>query len=127
MSLRRHPERGSAKRAAAQVISNALGLVYVAAQTHDDDLKIGNFRRFLALEPSMPTSGLVAPSLGTRSGHLVEFRQVSFRYPGSQRDTLSQGPTRNSWWEEDGTPAYFDFRLGGTHLELSNGGWNPSG
>jgi ATP-binding cassette subfamily B protein len=64
---------------AGQALMRGLGRLY------EQNLFIGNLFHFLALQPNMSAKGREAPAV---LEHGIEFRHVTFRYPGAERDAL---------------------------------------
>ncbi len=66
----------------------AQNLMHVVSNIYEQNLFIGNLFAFLGLQPRVPPSGQGRPAPETlRQG--IEFRNVTFRYPGMREDVLS--------------------------------------
>lgn len=68
----------------AQVISSLDNLIRSGSQIYDNDLKISRFKDFLSWEPCLMVSGC----LEVPSNPIIEFVNVSFKYPNTNRYIL---------------------------------------
>ncbi len=69
---------------AAQLSAGIWGTITVMTGIYENNLKISNYRRFLSWRPILLPGGTLKPSINPG----IEFRNVSFHYPNSERYIL---------------------------------------
>lgn len=69
---------------AVQLVSSIWAMIGVITQIYENDLRISNYRKFLLRKPLVSDDGTLKPNMFPR----IEFKNVSFKYPYTDRYIL---------------------------------------
>ena len=69
---------------AGQAMGSITGVISLLGMVYDNEMRITNYKKFLLLKPKVISSGkLIPPNMPA-----IEFKNVSFRYPGKRNYVL---------------------------------------
>ena len=74
--------------ALTSIASNVASLISVSANVYEGTLFVDNLIAFMKVNPTVVPSKEVPERISHGGAHTIEFKNVSFRYPGTQRDVL---------------------------------------
>ena len=74
--------------ALTSIASNVASLISVSASVYEGTLFVDNIISFMKVEPTIVPTCDEPQRVNHGGAHTIEFRNVSFRYPGTERDVL---------------------------------------
>ena len=74
--------------ALTSIASNVASLISVSASVYEGTLFVDNLIAFMKVEPTIVPSVDEPRRIDHGGAHTIEFKNVSFRYPGTERDVL---------------------------------------